>query len=59
MNTRVGTTGAVHRDRSAFEARERVLEQTLNRVAFGLPLPADEACAVVCEREFQISQLHA
>jgi hypothetical protein len=31
----------------------------LHRVALGLPLPADETCAVVCEREFQISQLHA
>jgi hypothetical protein len=29
----------------------------LNGLSFRLPLPADEACAVVGEREFEITQL--
>ena len=51
----IGASCAVHRDRRTFEAGERVLEQTLHGVAFGLPLPADETRAVVREREFEIA----
>ena len=53
----VGAPGAVHGDRRAFEARERILEQALDGVAFGLPLPADEARAVVGERELESAHI--
>ena len=36
-----------------FEARERVLEQRLDRVALGLPLPADQARAVVADGQLE------
>ena len=51
----IGASCAVHGDRRAFEPGERVLEQALHGVAFGLPLPADETRAVVGEREFEIA----
>ena len=53
VDARIGTACAVHSDRRAFEACERILEQALHGVAFGLPLPADESRAVVREREFE------
>ena len=43
----VGASRAVHGDRRALEARQRVFEQTLDRFALGLSLPADESRAVV------------
>jgi hypothetical protein len=33
--------------------RERIFEETLNRFAFSLPLPADESRAVVRDRQFE------
>ena len=52
----IGPPGAVHGDRRALEPRERVLEQPLDRLALGLPLPADEPRAVV--REGQLQRAH-
>jgi hypothetical protein len=41
----------MHGDGAAFEARERLFKQPLDRFAVGLPLPSDEPRAVVGNRE--------
>ena len=48
----VGAAGAVHGDRTTLESREHRLEQSLDRVASRLPLPTDEARAVIRNGEF-------
>ena len=53
VHARVGASGTVHRHGTAFEPCERLLEDTLHGVAFGLALPAHEPRAVVTERQFQ------
>ena len=55
VNAGIRAPRAMNSDRRAFELRQRLFEQSLYRFAFSLPLPADEACAVVCEGEFQRS----
>ena len=55
VDARVGAAGAVDDDRSAFNRNECIFEQTLNRDARVLPLPADERRAVVLNRDFQIA----
>ncbi len=45
--------GAMHRHRRTIEPRERLLEQSLDRFAVGLPLPPDEARAVVGDSKLQ------
>src|SRR5262245_53530332 len=55
MDTGIGPARTVHRHGCAFEARERVLEQPLHRVALGLPLPAGETRAVLCERDLEVA----
>ena len=50
----VGASGAGDRDRRVLSSsRERVFEQALDRGAGRLPLPADEARAVVGERQLE------
>jgi hypothetical protein len=44
-------------DGAAFKPRERVLEQSLNRYAVGLPLPADISSAVVRECQLEGANL--
>jgi hypothetical protein len=51
MNAGIGASGAMHGDGAAFEARERLFKQPLDRFAVGLPLPSDEPRAVVGNRE--------
>src|SRR6185369_1713461 len=53
VHARVGASGTVHRHGTAFEPCERILEQALHGVAFGLALPANEPRAVVREGELQ------
>ena len=53
MHTSVSAPRAVNGDARTLEARERLFEQTLHRVALGLPLPADEPSAVVRKCEFE------
>ena len=57
MHAGVGAAGAVKGDRGPFERRERILDQSLNRNALSLRLPADEVGAVVLDRELQRPQL--
>ena len=47
VNTGVGSSGAMHRDRPTLESRQRRFQKALHRLTVGLPLPADEAGAVV------------
>ena len=55
VDTGVGTSCAVDGDGRALESGERILEETLHGIAFGLPLPADETRTVVREGEFEIT----
>jgi hypothetical protein len=49
----IGAAGAVHGDRGTFESRERLLQEPLNGIAFGLALPADEPRAVVGDGQLE------
>src|SRR5678816_4214850 len=55
MNARVRPPRAMDRDRRTFEPGERLLEQSLNRFAIRLTLPADKPRPVVGEGELQNS----
>ena len=58
MNACIRAAGAMHSDARALESGERLLEQALNGVPFGLPLPTDKARSVVRERELEGSLCH-
>ena len=49
----VGPARTVHRQRTALERRQRLLEQPLNRHAFGLTLPANVVRSVVFDGQLQ------
>ena len=54
MHAGIGASGARDRDRRAIELRAGVLEQPLDRHAAGLPLPADQAGAVVGDGQLEV-----
>ena len=49
VHARVGPPGTVNGNGPAFERRQRILQQPLNRYPLGLTLPADEVRAVVTQ----------
>ena len=51
MNAGIGAAGAMHDDRLAAEALDRLFEDLLHREPVRLALPADEAGAVIFERQ--------
>ena len=57
MNAGISAARSMNRYRSSLEGRQRILEYTLNRRAFGLALPAYELRAVVLDCELQRSQM--
>lgn len=58
MHAGVRSSGAMNGHRPTFEARQRLFEQPLHRCSFGLSLPADQARAVVSDRELQCPRVH-
>ena len=58
MHPRIRSTRTMNGNGMTFEARQRLFEQPLHRCSFGLPLPADQARAVVSDRELQCPRVH-
>ena len=54
----IRSSRAVHGDRCTVEASQRLLEQPLHGYPFRLSLPADQARAVVGDRELQCPRVH-
>ena len=53
MHAGVGSARTMHRQRTTLERRQRLLEQPLNRHAFGLTLPANVVRSVVLDGQLQ------
>ena len=53
VDARVSTSSAGHNDFAVIEPCQRLLQQTLNRHARGLPLPSNEGGAVVGQRDLE------
>ena len=53
VDTGIRTPRPVNRDRPALEQRQHRLQGALHRLTFSLPLPADEAGAVVGEGQLE------